>query len=655
MTVNADDPLTSFDLNAEQFAASTTTSVNTLVLAGAGTGKTRTVVARIAHLIASGTAPTRIVALTFTRASANEMAGRVSALVGDRSQGLVATTFHAWAHRLIRVHPEVFGYDGWSVIDADDQVALMTMIRGKRKRGAFPTSRELISAYSFARNTGMPLVEALELRLPGYPECTDEIVEIAKNYSARKLQRSYLDFDDILVILATTLETRPDVAVWLGQNVDHLLIDEMQDTNPLQWRIIDRLVSHLNLFAVGDDAQSIYGFRGADFESIHSFSKRVPGATVLPLVENYRSTQEILDLSNWLLDQSPLGYNKRLRAVRGSGRKPEILKFDDKFAEAGWVAEDILSGRDAGLAWRDHLALVRTNFSGRALESALLGRNIPYRYLGGTKLLESAHVRDVLSVLRVSANVRDDLAWARMLMLLPGVGEVSATRAIESVLVAVEDGASPIEARDRARPALGEALFSALLQVDELQSQVATAIDVALEALDPILMNHYPKDWNARRRDFEPLKHLARTQRGIAEFIAEYLINPVYVSRVEPTTTDDAVTIATVHSAKGLEAIRAYVLNVSPGTYPWSRASDNSEIEEERRVLYVALTRAKDYLAITRAAYRSNVTESAIDDGAYFLAELPGDLAVLVDQPLPGFGTTTFTGSPPQEVNLDFA
>jgi DNA helicase-2/ATP-dependent DNA helicase PcrA len=242
-----------------------------------------------------------------------------------------------------------------------------------------------------------------------------------------------------------------------------------------------------------------------------------------------------------------------------------------------------------------------------------------------------------------------------MLMLLPGVGEVSATRAIESVLVAVEDGASPIEARDRARPALGEALFSALLQVDELQSQVATAIDVALEALDPILMNHYPKDWNARRRDFEPLKHLARTQRGIAEFIAEYLINPVYVSRVEPTTTDDAVTIATVHSAKGLEAIRAYVLNVSPGTYPWSRASDNSEIEEERRVLYVALTRAKDYLAITRAAYRSNVTESAIDDGAYFLAELPGDLAVLVDQPLPGFGTTTFTGSPPQEVNLDFA
>lgn len=655
MNAEAESVLTDFGLNSEQMVAATTQAQNTLVLAGAGTGKTRTIVARIAHLVTTGTDPRRIVALTFTRASAQEMAGRVASLVGHRSTGLQSTTFHAWAMRLIRSHPEVFGYEGWSVIDADDQRSLMGIIRGRRKAGEFPAARELLSAFSFSRNAATPLRDAIASHLPAYVDDMEAIVAAAHSYARYKQDRKYLDYDDILAVLAATLESRPDVADWLGQNLDHLLIDEMQDTNPLQWRIIDSLMGRLSLFAVGDDAQSIYGFRGADFASIHSFSERVPDTFLVRLEENYRSTQEILDVSNWLLANSPLDYNKHLRAARGTGQRPEMREFENKFLEAAWIADDISAQHDEGLLWRDHLALVRTNYGGRALEGCLLDRKIPYRYLGGTKLLESAHIRDVLSALRVAANPRDDLAWMRLLCLLPKVGEVTATNAIVKMLDALDLGASTDEARSKGAPMLGKELLTSLNAIEAGQQDVPGSIRIAVEALRPLLENKYSKqNWEARRRDYEPLIDLAKGQPSIGEFISEYLINPVYVSKVEAEGADDAVTIATVHSAKGLEATRGYVVDVSPGRYPWANADGDHEVEEERRVLYVALTRAKDFLSVTRASSRSNHVENNALEEAYFLADLPEGLLALVVDPNAAPPQTPFVGSAPQPVNLGF-
>lgn len=655
MNAEGESLLADFGLNSEQMVAATSQAQNTLVLAGAGTGKTRTIVARIAHLVTLGTDPRRIVALTFTRASAQEMTGRVSSLVGHRSSGLQSTTFHGWAMRLIRSHPEVFGYDGWTVIDSDDQKSLMSMIRGRRKRGEFPSAVELVSTFSYSRNAATPLRDAIESHMPQYVDDADAIVATAHSYARHKQDRKYLDYDDILAVLAGTLEARQDVADWLGHNIDHLLIDEMQDTNPLQWRIIDRLVGRISLFAVGDDAQSIYGFRGADFASIHSFGARVPDTHVVRLEENYRSTQEILDVSNWLLERSPLDYNKHLRAARGPGERPELREFDDKFSEAAWIADDISARHEEGLSWHDHLALVRTNFGGRAIEACFLDRKIPYRYLGGTKLLESAHIRDVLSAMRVAANPRDDLAWMRLLCLLPRVGEVTATNAIIKVLAALDGGATAAEARSEGAPMLGVELLACLSAVEDHQHDVPGAIRTAAEALRPLLENKYAKtNWDARRRDFEPLIALAKNQPSIGEFISEYLINPIYVSKVEAQENEDAVTIATVHSAKGLEATRAYAVDVSPGRYPWARADDDAQVEEERRVLYVALTRAKDYLALTRAAARSSYAVSDTVAEAYFLSDLPDGLVELVVDPSAPPAQLPFTGSAPQPVHLGF-
>jgi DNA helicase-2/ATP-dependent DNA helicase PcrA len=654
-----DDPastLAHFDLNDEQRRAAVLENQNVLVLAGAGTGKTRTIVARIAHLIGMGVDPRHIAALTFTRASANELSGRVAMLVGVRSNGLVSTTFHGWAMRLIRSHPEVFGYEGWNVIDSDDQNSLMGMIRGRKTKGSFPAASEMIDAFSYSRNTGSALHESIVKRLPDYEPIVEQIVECARLYSSRKQERHLLDFDDILVILAATLEKRPDVADWVGQNVHHLLVDEMQDTNPLQWRIIDQLVGRTKLFAVGDDAQSIYGFRGADFASIHSFSSRVEGTEVVRLEQNYRSTQEILDLPNWLLATSPLKYDKHLHAVRGSGAQPEVHEFDDRFSEAAWVADDILAQHVEGRSWADHLALVRTNFRGRALESAFLQRQIPYRFLGGPKLLESAHIRDVLSLLRVIANPRDDLAWMRLLQLLPGVGDVKATRACDSLLTAI-DGGEPVDvARERIMsPLLGERILTCMARIETNLEAVAQAVVDALEALEPLLAERYAKsNWRARLGDFEPLARLAGSEGSISEFLSEYIIDPVYVTSVSGGSRDDAVTISTVHSAKGLEAPRAYVIDVTPGTYPWSHAENEDDVEEERRVLYVALTRAMDYLAITRTTARSNYASfEAMPDQGYFLADLPKGLVDFVSTHTQQ-EMTPFAGSSPQEVDLGF-
>ncbi len=296
------------ELNQSQLQAACMPAEPTLVLAGAGTGKTKTIVARVAYLISIGIPAYKILILAFTRLSAKEIVERVKMHLGDEAQALQASTFHAWCYKLIQRAPRVFGCQGYSIIDQDDQGQLFKLVRGKVEKSDLPAAADLRDLYSLARNTNQSLAATLEKMFPEFYPKKERIAEIMMAYEHRKRERRYLDYDDILDVVAKHIAGSEKIRSWVASQIDHLLVDEFQDTNPLQWQLLDPLKDDVTLFCVGDDAQSIYGFRGADFQNVHSFSHRVKGAKILKLQENYRSTQEILDVSNWLLSQSRLGY-----------------------------------------------------------------------------------------------------------------------------------------------------------------------------------------------------------------------------------------------------------------------------------------------------------------------------------------------------------
>lgn len=646
-----------YELNEAQKRAAESQSQNSLVLAGAGTGKTSTIVARAHHLINSGVEPSRIQVLTFTRRSALDIQRRVSNEASTSVKKVRASTFHSWCHSLIRSNPRVFGYRDWSLVDGSDQQSLFALVRGKRKRGTFPTAKDLQTAYSFARNTRVPLKDAVEFKLPDFIDDFAVIAAICMEYQKRKASGKYLDYDDLLEIVGTRLEQTGDARTAICSQTDHLLVDEAQDTNPLQWTLLRPLVDSISLFAVGDDAQSIYGFRGADFASIHEFKDRVSDAEVFRLKDNYRSTQEILDVSNWLLAQSTFNYDKELRAVRGKGIPPRYELFRNQYDEAETIVDEIQDKHQAEThPWNDNLILCRTNYQARPIEAELLERKIPYKFFGGTKLLESAHVKDLLSVLRVIANPFDELGWARFLMMYPGVGEVRSSKLVDAVLkLAAQKDASdekePVSASKRyplrtliQNSLMPKAAVGVLEAVWKVRGEVPKAIGTAFSHLKTLLENKYQHEhWEARKRDFDSLITLAEGHSSILEFVEEYLIDPIHISQIGPGESD-CVIISTIHSAKGMEAKRVFVTGVQPGNYPHERSVGRlNDIEEERRVLYVALTRAQNELILTgqlrsslaRGAVGAEDSDSpdadALSDSSYanllfFLAEMPDRL-----------------------------
>jgi DNA helicase-2/ATP-dependent DNA helicase PcrA len=590
------------NLNENQRVAATFSGTHALVLAGAGTGKTRTIIARAGYLIHSGVPADRIQVLTFTRRSAKEIVERVKMGLGDRAEGLNASTFHTWCMSLIRRMPKLFGCVGHTVIDREDQIQLFKRLRGGEKSNLFPTAKILCDIYSFARNTRSSLTKTLELQFKDHLPMKEKIVNVIRAYENKKRERHYLDYDDILDVVATVLKQDAAVRDFISQQYDHILVDEMQDTNPLQWDLLEPLCNRVKLFCVGDDAQSIYGFRGADFRNVHSFTQRVADSVILRLEQNYRSTQEILDLSNWLLGQSPVDYNKQLVAVRGKGHKPKLLDFSSEWDEARWIADDISMRRGEGVDWAHHMILTRSAFAAKAVETTLLARNIPYRFIGGTALLESAHIRDLLSLLRIVANPLDELAWMRYLTLWPKIGDVSANRVMDQFPTTGEADAfvSALNNDDK----LPDNCKIAFTDVISLANNPSAAYIAAKQALWPILEHAYAKDWDRRRGDFDLVERLIKRHTSILAFIEEYLLDPVSSSSVKRLENEDMVSIITIHSAKGTEKPVCYVINVSPGSFPSLYSLGNTdEVEEERRVLYVALTRAQDELILSRRHY----------------------------------------------------
>lgn len=618
------------ELNPQQKQAATTTAQNCLVLAGAGCGKTKTIVARSAYLIDQGLPAQQIQILTFTRRAASEIVTRVEQHMGAQAKGLRASTFHTFCMYLLRRNPRAFGLTQFSIIDRDDQLLMFRLLRGKDKGNVLPKAAELCDLYSYARNTKTKLSDALLEQLPQAVEYKAQIAELMKAYEQRKEERNFLDYDDILSIVAVHLQNSSELVKWVTGFCSALLVDEMQDTNPLQWALLQPLFGKVKLFCVGDDAQSIYGFRGADFENIHHFKERVPDAQVLTLEMNYRSTQGILDLSNWLLDQSPIEYDKHLQAYRGKGLKPQLHILSNEFEEANWIIQDLNRRHMQGAAWAEHMVLLRSGFSGRYLEGALIAANIPYRFIGGVKLLESAHVKDVLSLLRVSVNPQDDLAWMRFLTLWDGVGDVGASKLAQE-LIQLPD----IEARCQRLERHGKVPQQAILilmQLDVLQQHVEACIGLALDALNEQLENNYKtKDWTRRVKDFDLVKQLARKHSSLGEFLEEYVLDPISVSEIDKTPDQDLVTLITIHSAKGAEQKVCYVPHVSPTQYPHARAQgDFDDVEEERRVLYVALTRAENELILTKQNLNLWAHDQYDELGrkieSYFLNDLPQHL-----------------------------
>ena len=649
------------ELNPQQKQAATTESQHSLVLAGAGCGKTKTIVARAAYLIDQGIPANQIQILTFTRRSASEIVARVELALGEQAKGLRASTFHTFCMYLLRRVPKAFGLEQFSIIDHDDQLMMFRLIRGKddkKNPNQLPKPQELCDLYSFARNTRQKLSDALEKQHPEHLAFKDQIAEIMKEYETRKRARSFLDYDDILAIVASALDQSDGLADYVASLCKHMLVDEMQDTNPLQWALLEPLKDKVSLFCVGDDAQSIYGFRGADFENIHHFKDRVPNAQVFKLEQNYRSTQEILDLSNWLLDQSEIQYNKRLDAHRGEGVKPRMHIFPNEFDEAKWIAIDIKERHYLqGSKWSDHMVLVRSSFAARHIEAACIMANVPYRFIGGMKLLETAHVKDLLSLLRVIANPLDDIAWMRFLTLWNGVGDVGASRLAQQLLLEPEFDLI-FDKLEKFGRIPAETLLI-MKQMTVLKHEVQACVSLGIQAIEAQLAENYKKDWNRRQGDFELVKQLASKHTQLSEFLEEYVLDPVSISEIERQSDSDVVTLITIHSAKGTEQKVCYVVNVTPGQYPHARAQgDFNDVEEERRVLYVALTRAQNELILTKQNLslwaRDVIDEQGRKVESYFLNDLTRNLCSMETHHKPRQQTVKSALIERQSINLDF-
>jgi DNA helicase II / ATP-dependent DNA helicase PcrA len=649
------------ELNPQQKQAAITEAKHSLVLAGAGCGKTKTIVARAAYLIEQGIPANQIQILTFTRRAASEIVARVELALGEQAQGLRASTFHTFCMYLLRRIPKAFGLEQFSIIDRDDQLMMFRLIRGKddkKNPNQLPKPKELCDLYSFSRNTRQKLSIALEKQMPEFLAMKDLIADIMKEYEMRKRARSFLDYDDILAIVAKALAESEGLVDYVASICRHMLVDEMQDTNPLQWALLEPLKDKVHLFCVGDDAQSIYGFRGADFENIHHFKDRVPNAEIFKLEKNYRSTQEILDLSNWLLEESEIKYDKKLEAYRGDGIKPKLHIFPNEFDEAKWIAVDIKERHYLeGNKWGDHMVLVRSSFAARHIEAAMIQANVPYRFIGGLKLLETAHVKDLISLLRVMANPLDDIAWMRFLTLWDGVGDVGASRLAQQLLL--EPEMDKIAAKLEKFGKVPNQAILMMKQMSVIRHEVKECVSLAIQAISDQLAENYKKDWNRRQNDFELVKQLATKHDQLSEFLEAYVLDPVSISEIERQSDTDVVTLITIHSAKGTEQKVCYVANVTAGQFPHARAQGSfDDVEEERRVLYVALTRAKNELILTKQNLsiwaRDTVDEQGRKIESYFLNNLTRHLCTTETHYKTRQQTVKSALIERQSINLDF-
>lgn len=629
-------------LNEEQQKAVTFSGKHALVIAGAGTGKTRTIIHRAVYLLSQGVRPDKILILSFTRKSAREIVERIKQFQDAGSVlNLSGQTFHSWCSQIIKNNPQVFEQYDYTLLDSEDVDSLFKLLFTQKYKNNKTVDQKLYSkiqsVYSYMLNTRKPLIEAIKLQ-----ECTnmsedetekyikdneDVFKEIMRDYIAYKKNNKLFDYDDLLYITANGLAQNEEARKFISSKYEHILVDEFQDTNPLQYQLLESFYENCHLFCVGDDAQSIYAFRGADFKSMHNFTKIVPDSVKLYLNTNYRSTQEILDISNWLLEQSSIDYNKHLKAYRGQGVKPVIEYMYDEYSEANSVTDKILLYfMNKNIDYSGHMVLSRTLSGLRHVEGACVMKKIPYKIYGGSSLMKSRHIRDVVSAMRITANYKDALAWHRYLQLWNKIGPATAV-SLSEYMVNAENFGQALEILKTKK--IDKRVWEVLEAAFPYSSSPSEMIAKILALMDLRFAEIYKEEWlNWRKQDFAVLEEIASSTTSVTEFITEYILDPALESSfIDTDKPKECVILSTIHSAKGLEADVCHLLNVTPYSYPSKRAvkEGDESIEEERRCLYVALTRAKNELILYSRYFTtagSGMTDYA-GQSHYFFNELP--------------------------------
>ena len=635
------------ELNEEQLAVIKNGDGPCLVLAGAGSGKTRTITYRVAWLLEHGVPPSSILLLTFTNKASHEMIERVQGLLGGYAQGMWAGTFHSVANRLLRTYATRIGFESnFSILDQEDARDLFALVvkelkidtKGKR----FPNAKVLQEVISLQRNAGQTVRETVEDLHPKFLPIVSEIEDVARLYEQTKKWQNSMDFDDLLLYLLALLREDEAVAEQLSQQFQYVLVDEFQDTNVVQAALVERLSrAHRNILVVGDDAQSIYSFRGAEIKNILQFPKTYPQAKTFRLTTNYRSTPQILHVANAVIHHNQDQFEKELKAVRHDGELPSIVPAQNSTQEAQYIAEQILELAANGTPLDETAVLFRASFHSQALEFELMKRDIPYEYRGGLKFFERSHVKDVIAHLRLIANVRDAMAWVRVLRLHPGIGLVTANKIAKEAgrYKDVHEALSNMHVKG-VKAAQGVAgatrVLSAMLRARNTPSDFIRAL-AAHEDYALYLENEFP-NYQERLEDLEQFAVFAEQFDDLPSFLeAVSLTNEFGASRGTDDLPGERVVLSTIHQAKGLEWDAVFVMNVADGKFPHSLAyNDAADLEEERRLFYVATTRARKQLFFTYPV-TSGFEHVEIQQPSMFLGEIPAAFVQMVTLRRPGF------------------
>jgi DNA helicase-2/ATP-dependent DNA helicase PcrA len=604
--------LTAWDeeLDDSQLAAVEHGETPLAIIAGAGTGKTRTLVARVARLLERGVPPERILLLTFTRRAADDMLARASALAGrsEVAARLRGGTFHAVAHQLVSAFAEVLGLQaGFSVLDPADAGDVMDLMRdehglsGRDERA--PKAATLVDIYSRCVNTTRPLTDVISVDFPWCEPHTGSIAELCKDYVSRKRSRQQLDFDDLLLYWRAALLDGA-LGAHMSTMFDHVLVDEYQDVNSLQVDIVRRLrPDGRGLTVVGDDAQAIYGFRGSDAAHLHELAASLPGTEVIRLERNFRSFQPILDLANVARPEYG-GVKLVLAASRAGGKRPTLLRCHDSSHEARAVVDRVLERHDCGLRLRDQAVLTRAAHHSDLIELELTARKVPYRKYGGLRYVEAAHVKDFVAAVRLLDNPADDVAWYRVLRLHEAVGPARARQLLETLpprrpRAVTEWEETVANAPPPARVALSNTLTGLMAARSEIT--VAGRAELVLSVLRPLISARYA-DAPARLNDLERLGSAAAAAGDLDSWLAEITLDPPASTgdcAHPPHLDEDYLVVSTVHSAKGLEWPVVHLVNLVDGAFPSDMALRTPKgLDEEHRLFYVAITRARDELLL---------------------------------------------------------
>jgi DNA helicase-2/ATP-dependent DNA helicase PcrA len=629
------------ELNPSQLAAATAPDGYNLILAGPGSGKTRVITYRVAYLLSRGVPPDSIMLVTFTRRAAREMVGRLESLIGPEAARIWAGTFHHIGNRILRRSAEPLGFaPNFTILDSEDQEDLLRLAMDDA--GCFSTNQmspkpgQLQSLISYAFNVGASIREIIERRYANFADWSTEIERAAERYAERKRAANCMDYDDLLGQWDRLIRDFPEQRAAIAGRFRHILVDEMQDTNTIQARLVETLAKegHGNLTAVGDDAQSIYGFRGANYDNILKFGERNPSALIVTLDVNYRSTPEIVAFTNASISHNTSGYGKTLVSARAAGSLPVSVPARDASEEAEFVCQQVLEWHEQGLELDRIAVLYRNHYDSVLLQAELVARGIPYTVRSGQRFFEQAHVKDVLAYLRVIVNARDEAAWRRLLLLLPGIGPAKSSTIFERLAGSADPHAALATAETmKLLPTKSKGPFAGFvadlrkIQASEPEAHPAAAIHAILQGGYPATVKGRYERPDQRIADIEQLAVLAAKYESLERLIADLLLaGDIYgADTLDASEPEEHLVLSSIHQAKGLEWSRVFVIRLVEEGFPNARAlKEEGGEEEERRIFYVAVTRAMDelYLTYPTLLQRGGWGASVVAKPSRFLTEV---------------------------------